>query len=195
MQASKCEHAGKQMEIPTYVLFVLGILGATDIAVYHSFAHGIRHHPNSRSELVVHSLRGPTYAALFILVPNVQMRGYFFWCLVAMLFVDTVISIVDFALERRSRQFIGGLPSGEYVLHMLIAMLFGSLVTSIWMSVNRWSSMPTELVYAPADVPWILRTVMGVMAILVFASGIQDLVAAVKLTGRQPHPRSTGEIG
>lgn len=186
MQALGREPVGRRMETSSYILFALGFLGAVDIAVYHSFAHGIRHHQSSRNELIVHSLRGPTYAALFVLVPNVHMHGVFFWGLISLFFVDLVISVVDFALERKSRQFIGGLPSGEYVLHMLIAMFFGALVTSVWISVSWWSNMPTELLYYPADVPWILRAVMGVMAILVFLSGVQDLVAAVKLTGRPP---------
>src|SRR5688500_10822937 len=58
------------MEIATYLLFVLGLLGAADIAIFHSVAHGIRSHPDSAMELFTHSLRGPTYAALFILIPN-----------------------------------------------------------------------------------------------------------------------------
>ena len=178
------------MEIATYILFVLGILGATDITVYHSFAHGIRHHPNSRQELIVHSLRGPTYAALFLLVPNMEMYGLFFWCLIALFAVDLAISIVDFALERQSRQFIGGLPSGEYVLHILIAMLFGALVTSVLLGVGQWVRMPTGIVYAPTDVPWLFRPVMAVMAVLVFTSGVQDGIAAFKLRRQESYIHS-----
>jgi hypothetical protein len=36
----------------------------------------------------------------------------------------------DFMLERHSRESFGGLPSGEYVLHIILAMLFGALVMS-----------------------------------------------------------------
>ena len=43
------------MEVPTYLLFVLGCLGAADIALFHSVAHGIRSHPNSTKELITHS--------------------------------------------------------------------------------------------------------------------------------------------
>jgi hypothetical protein len=71
------------MAVPTYILFVLGCLGAADILLYHSVSHGIRSHHDSRLELVVHSLRGPIYAALFVLVPNFAMQGGFFWLLIA----------------------------------------------------------------------------------------------------------------
>src|SRR5713226_8228307 len=105
------------MVIATYLLFVLGCLGAADIVLYHSVAHGIRSHPDSQRELVTHSLRGPTYAALFLLIPNFAMQGAYSGLLASLLVVDIAISVWDFALERASRQFFGGLPTGEYVLH------------------------------------------------------------------------------
>ena len=112
------------MEIPTYLLFTLGWLGAADIALFHSVAHGIRTHPDSVGELVTHSLRGPTYAALFVLIPNLEMHGLFAWALMGLFIVDVGISIWDFSLEQGSRRFLGGLPGGEYVLHMLMATVF-----------------------------------------------------------------------
>ena len=35
------------MEIPTYLLLLLGCLGAADILIYHSVAHGIRIQPRN----------------------------------------------------------------------------------------------------------------------------------------------------
>ena len=172
------------MEAATYILFILGCLGATDIAIYHSFAHGIRSNPDSRSELIVHSLRGPTYALLFLLIPNVTLHGIYFWCLIALFVTDVGISIVDFALERESRRFLGGLPSGEYVLHIIMGMLFGALVTAVCFGALEWRDLPTELAYAPAQVPDILRLVMAIMAVFVLISGIQDAIAARRLTGQ-----------
>jgi hypothetical protein len=169
------------MEVPTYLLFVLGLLGATDIAVYHSFAHGIRQHRDCRAELVVHSLRGPTYAALFVLVPNFALHGAWFWCLIALFAFDVSLSIVDFSLEGQSRRSLGGLPTGEYVLHVILAMLFGALVTAAAYGSGSWATLPTQVTYEPAAVPIALRLVMMVMAALVLYSGIQDSVAAVRL--------------
>ncbi len=122
------------METPTYLLFLLGCLGGADIALFHSVAHGIRSHPDSAGELVTHCLRGPTYAALFVLIPNFVIQGFFAWGLLALFAFDLAISIWDFCLEQGSRRFLGGLPSGEYVLHMLMAMVFGGMVTSVFYS-------------------------------------------------------------
>ena len=163
-------------------------LGATDIAIYHSLAHGIRHHPDSRGELVAHSLRGPTYAALFLLVPNVAMHGRWLWVLVVLLAFDAAISIWDFSIERSSRQFFGGLPTGEYVLHILIAMLFGALVAAVFFQAGSWAALPTRLAYRPAPVPAPLRALLAIMAALVLLSGVMDAAAAYRLRGQ---PRRT----
>lgn len=170
------------MEVATYILFVLGCLGATDILLYHSVSHGIRSHPDSRLELVFHSLRGPTYAALFLLIPNYIMQGGYFWLLIGIFVFDVGLSLGDFIIERQSRQFFGGLPTGEYVLHIVLAMLFGALVTSVFYGVGHWGGMESRISYEPAAVPNLLRGVMAVMAILVMGSGLMDLLAALKLS-------------
>ncbi len=179
------------MDTATYILFALGWLGAADIALFHSVAHGIRSHPDSRVELVVHSLRGPVYAALFFLVPNFVLHGTWFWLLIGLFALDVAISVGDFAIERRSRQFLGGLPSGEYVLHMIMAMVFGALVASVVMTVGNWGSLSTGIVYQPARVPGAIRLLMLLMGVLVFVSGVQDLMAAIRL----PRHRRSVAVG
>lgn len=177
------------MTAATYLLFVLGVLGAVDILLYHSVSHGIRSHQDSRDELIVHALRGPTYAALFILVPNFALHGLFFWLLIGILAFDVLISLVDFMLERKSRAFFGGLPSGEYVLHIVLAMLFGALVTSVFYGAWGWSRLPAAVVYAPAETPASLRGIMAIMAVLVLGSGAMDLLAAIRLYREVDHAR------
>lgn len=172
------------MAVPTYILFVLGVLGAVDILLYHSISHGIRSHHDSRLELVLHSLRGPTYAALFLLVPNFVMQGGYFWLLIGILAFDLCISLADFLVEGGSRAFLGGLPPGEYVLHVVLAMLFGALVASIFYEAGGWATASARLAYEPAAVPALLRVVMALMAILVLVSGVMDAIAAVRLMGR-----------
>src|SRR5258708_25414054 len=152
------------METPPLLVFLLGCLGGADIAIFHSVAHGIRSHPDSAGELVTHCLRGPTYAALFVLIPNFVIQGFFAWGLLALFAFDLAISIWDFCLEQGSRRFLGGLPSGEYVLHMLMAMVFGGMVTSVFYSAVEWLHAPTRIAYAPASVPGILRFTMFIMA-------------------------------
>ena len=170
------------MAASTYILFLLGCLGATDILLYHSIAHGIRSHADSRLELWIHSLRGPTYAALFLLLPNFALHGAFFWMLIGIFVFDVAVSIADFLIEAASREFLGGLPSGEYVLHMIIAMLFGALVASVFYSAWPWAGMTTQITYEPAGVPHFLRMLMALMAVFVLGTATMDARAAVRLS-------------
>jgi hypothetical protein len=126
-------------------------------------------------------LRGPIYAALFVLIPNAVLQGFFAWGLVALFVFDVIISIWDFSLEQGSRRFLGGLPSGEYVLHMIMAMVFGGLVISTWHGASAWLNSPTRIAYAPTGVPVMLRVIMVIMAVLVMFSGLQDALAAWRL--------------
>ena len=163
-----------------YLLLTLGILGATDILLYHSVSHGIRTHTESRRELITHALRGPTYATLFLVVPNFQLHGAFAVMLALLLIFDTAISIADFWLERQSRAALGGLPSGEYVLHMLMAMLFGAFIMAL--GPTLLASIKSEsAIHAGAYAPLWLRATLATFALGVFVSGLMDLLAALKL--------------
>lgn len=62
------------MIAPAWLLFLLGLLGATDIWLFHTRAHHLHDHAPARAELVTHFLRGPTYCALFLMVPKL-VRG------------------------------------------------------------------------------------------------------------------------
>jgi hypothetical protein len=122
----------------------------------------------------VHSLRGPTYALLFAVVPNFALHGSWFWVLCALLVFDLALSIWDFAIERSSRARLGGLPTGEYELHVLLGMLFGAFVALLLSAAASWAGLPTAVVHEPVPVPEPLRWVLWVMALGVFASGAAD---------------------
>ena len=95
---------------------------------------------------------------------------------------DVGVSIADFLIEGASRKFLGGLPSGEYVLHMIMAMLFGAFVASVFYSVWPWAGMSTRLAYEPAGVPLLLRMLMALMAVFVLGTATMDARAAVRLS-------------
>ena len=168
-----------------YLLFLLGLLGGTDILLYHSVSHGIRSHDESKWELISHSLRGPTYAALFLLLPNFELHGSFAIALMTLLAFDVGISILDFSLERQSRQLLGGLPSGEYVLHMLMAMLFGAFVACLTPSLHGWIHLPTAIQHNATLAPDWMRIIMTLMALMVFYSGVVDARAAFRIRKRE----------
>ncbi|MCA8975685.1 MAG: hypothetical protein KDC98_13265 [Planctomycetes bacterium] len=171
------------MVVPSYLLCLLGILGAADIWLFHTRAQHLHDHPPARAELVTHFLRGPTYFVLFLAVPNFSFHGAWFVGLVLLLVFDVGISIADFWLEPESRRALGGLPRGEYLLHVVMAMLFGALVADVLRTSGSEFSTPTALRWVAVDEqPW-LRALLAVMAVGVLWSGFSDL-AAVRRLGR-----------
>jgi hypothetical protein len=169
------------MLIANYLLLALGVLGGIDILFYHSISHSIRTHAESRWELVTHAMRGPTYAILFLVVPNFETRGLWALLMALLLIFDVGISVADFWLERRSRAELGGLPSGEYVLHMIMAMLFGAFVMAAAPSLLKWIAQPTALMAtATLAANWV-RMILGIFAAGVLWSGAMDLRAALQV--------------
>ena len=70
---------------------------------------------------------------------------------------------------------------GFSLILIILAMLFGALVASVFFSVGHWGTMPTRLTYDPVTVPLLMRIVMGVMAIFVLVTGAMDAIAATRL--------------
>ena len=165
------------MEAAVGLLFVLGCLGAADIVLFHSVSHGIRSHEDSRLELWIHSLRGPIYATLYIVLPNFTLSGGWVIGLFALLVVDIVVTVFDFAVEGASREKLGGLPPGEYVLHMLLGMTFGAFAAIAVADSLPWLHESTAIAYQPCVDP-IPQFVLALMAMLVFYSGVLDARAA-----------------
>jgi hypothetical protein len=173
-----------------WILFAIGLLGAADIVFYHTISHGIRKHAECRTELLVHSLRGPTYALLFAVLPNFAFHGLWYWALCALLAFDLALSVWDFAIERRSRARLGGLPTGEYLLHVLLGILFGAFVALLLSAAAPWPAQATALVCEPVPVPDLLRWLLLVMAAGVFASGALDAAAWWRLRSGRAHRAS-----
>ena len=55
----------------TTLLLLIGLLGAADIAYFHSWRGRLVVRPECRREAWIHVVRGVVYAAQFAVVPNV----------------------------------------------------------------------------------------------------------------------------
>ena len=165
------------------LLFAMGLFGATDITVFHVIGHDLRSRPESRAELITHFMRGPTYAILFFVLPNFTLDGAWFIALLALLVIDALISVVDFWLEPDSRRSAGGLPRGEYLLHVTLAGLFGALVAVILLDRSSHLDAPTALQWVPRGegVPDLLRLGLTIMSPIVLFTGLLDLRAVIRL--------------
>jgi hypothetical protein len=145
------------------LLLIIGVLGAFDIAYFHTYRCRLSHRPESRTEAWIHVVRGFIYALQMALVPNVRATGAWFAGWVLLFVADVGIAMLDIAVEPASRKSQGGLPPGEYFMHIVLSVLAGAYLHAIAVASAPWASLPTAIELAPSA-PWALRAALGAMA-------------------------------
>lgn len=160
------------------LLVIQGVLGALDTLWYHERVYALPlHAPATSPELRLHATRDFVYGALFLTLPFVLWAGWWGWVLAALLAVEVVITLVDFAIEDEVRAPFGGVAKGERVMHTVMAIVYGAFLARF---------LP-ELVAATARAPGFeahaalsgpLRWVCVAMGLGVVLSGLRDLFAA-----------------
>lgn len=175
------------MKTASILLAVIGLLGAFDIAYFHWYKCRLSERPESRLEVWIHAARGVIYALQFALVPNVRFNGVYYAAFAALFAADIAVAWTDVAIEPASRRSQGGLPRGEYFMHIVLSVLVGAYLHAIAGDSLGWRSLPSAVVIAPVDIPAWLR------ALLLAMSAGSLLVAAFEAFGlieqRLPRPR------
>ena len=115
-------------------------------------------------------------------MPNFTFHGAYVVALLGLLLFDLAISLADFWVESRSRRFFGGLPRGEYVLHIVLAMLFGALVCAALYESGGALRDASALVWQKDGAHWLVRVALAIMAPCVLWSGLGDLRAMWRLS-------------
>ena len=151
------------MLTPSLLLLVIGLLGAFDIAYFHWHRCGLGRRPESRTEVWIHVARGLIYAAQLAVVPTVRFGGAWYAAFVTLFIADVAIALLDVAVEPASRRSQGGLPPGEYFMHIVLSVLAGAYLHALAGATSGWSKLPTAITWAPAA-PLPLRLTLGVMA-------------------------------
>jgi hypothetical protein len=164
-------------------LLVICLLGAFDIAYFHTYRCRLLHRPESRTEAWIHVVRGVVYSLQLALVPNVRFAGSWYAVFVALFVADVGIALVDVAVEPASRRSQGGLPPGEYFMHIVLSVLAGAYLHSVAVASMPWASLPSGVSWAPSA-PLPLRVVLGAMA-----AGC-SLVAASEAWALYPHRKA-----
>lgn len=101
------------------LLTLFALLGLYDGFYLHIFKYKLYDHPESRTEHVMHTIRG-------ILFPAILYFLYFksdvlsFYIGMSLVLADIIILAVDAFVEKESRAFMGGLPRWEYIVHLFV---------------------------------------------------------------------------
>ncbi len=171
----------------TVLLFVIGLLGAFDVAFFHVHRARLVERRECRLEAWIHVARGPVYAAQFVLLPNVRMQGGWAFALVALFAVDALVAALDVLAEPASRRAQGGLSGGEYFMHVLLSVLVGALIHATLQSAWAWRALPTAFALEP-HAPWILRAPLLVMAAVVLVVSAVDALTLLERALPPPRP-------
>jgi len=126
------------MKTASILLAIIGLLGAFDIAYFHWYKCRLSSRPESRLEVWIHVARGVIYALQFAIVPNVRFHGAFYVAFAALFAADIAVAWTDVAIEPASRRSQGGLPRGEYFMHIVLSVLVGVYLHAIAADSIAW---------------------------------------------------------
>jgi hypothetical protein len=112
------------MEIAFIISAVLLILYSTlalfDGVFLHLYKYRLHEQEESKSEHLVHTIRALLFSGiLYTLFIGIENNELFFIAMI-LVFLDIITLIIDAYVEKDSREFMGGLPRWEYILHLLI---------------------------------------------------------------------------
>lgn len=168
------------------LLLVIGLLGAFDVFYFHHRGRLVERR-ESRREAWIHVARGPIYAAQFLLVPNVRFTGKATLFLLALFAVDALVAALDVLEEPRSRAEAGGLPRGEYFMHVVLSVLVGAMLHSALGAAWAARSMSSAVTIAPIEAP-ALRLALFFLAVGVLAHATWDALTLIAESLGAPRP-------
>ncbi|HLL84876.1 MAG TPA: hypothetical protein VK420_19560, partial [Longimicrobium sp.] len=175
-----------------YLLLAIGLLGAFDVVYFHMWRGRLQARPECQREVLWHTARHLIYALQFLWVANVRFHGAALGLLAALYAADVFVALADVWEEKTSRAPQGGLPRGEYLMHVVLSVLVGLYLMSVLHAVWPDRLLPTAVRLAPPEVPTALRalmTGMGATALLTFAHDLRRWLAF----RRAPPAASSGE--
>jgi len=179
-----------------YLLLAIGLLGAFDVLYFHTWRGRLQERAECQREVLWHTVRHLIYGLQFLWVPHLRFQGLALGLLAVLYASDVFVAWADVWEERDSRAPQGGLPRGEYFMHVVLSVLVGLYLMSIFHAVWPERLLPTGVRVDPPAVPVALRTLMTVMGVVALASFARDLFrwrafrrVPVAALPKQPAPR------
>jgi hypothetical protein len=171
------------MLVASVLLVVIGLLGAFDVFFFHRHKARLGRRPDTRREAWIHVMRGPVYVLQFLVVPNLRFEGAAYALAIALYAADAAVAVADVLCEPASRRAQGGLPPGEYLMHIVLSVLVGAHLHAFFASSRASIDLPTALRYAPQAPDW-LRLVLLLLAV---GCALETIAQLLELRGSTPH--------
>ncbi|HYV44876.1 MAG TPA: SRPBCC family protein, partial [Myxococcaceae bacterium] len=151
------------MSTAFYLLLLVGHLGAFDVVYFHWWKCRLGDRPECRREVLWHTARHLIYGLQFLWVANLRFHGAALIALVVLYAADVFVAWADVWEERDSRKAQGGLPRGEYLMHIILSVLVGAYMMAVFAACRPDWALPAAVVVEPPAVPVLLRTLMTTM--------------------------------
>jgi hypothetical protein len=114
------------------ILLAASMLGAFDVFYFHLYRLRLYRQPGSFREELTHLLGYAMFiaiaTALITAKDATQSRGL----VIGLFALNLIVTAVDVLLERESRADLGGLPSIEYLLHVIVTFGIGAAGATFW---------------------------------------------------------------
>ena len=151
------------------------LMGGFDTLYHHELTERLAWRPSQKGELKLHGVRNLAYAVMFGTLGWSEPHGLPAAALIALLAGELLVTLWDFVEEDRSRR----LPATERVLHALLTLNYGVILTTLMPLLGRWAGEPTTVVGAYYGVwSWLC----AIAAAGVILSGLRDLAASRRTT-------------
>jgi hypothetical protein len=156
-----------------YVLLLHGVLGFIDVVVNHELLAKLPSRRDAAEEEGLHALREFIFACLFASLAWYEWHGALVWWIGALLLAEVAVSTRDVVVEGDTRI----LPVSERVLHLLMFVNLGVLITLVAYAMTWWRG--GEAVLVRVDYGWASR-VLTVMAAGALGWAVRDGMAAMR---------------
>jgi len=160
------------MEPAFYLLLAIGHLGAFDVVYFHIYRCTLSRRPECHREVLWHTIRHLIYALQFLVIANLRFYGWALFFLAFLFAADVYVAWSDVWEETASRRNQGGLPRGEYFMHIVLSLLVGCYLLLVLQTVWPDRLLATTVLVRPPHVPALLRmymNIMGTTAVFAFA--------------------------
>ncbi len=153
-------------------LILFSAIGVFDGLYYHLWKFQLHRLPEAAYEQKLHTARAFLFAPIGLLLYAGNYGGWLLWLAIAFVAADFVLELLDVAAERQSRRKIGGISSGEYMVHISatsvrmvsLALILAAKPLAAW-------SLASPVHLAQAYPPW-LQSFALVYSALMFGGGL-----------------------
>ena len=156
-----------------FVMFTIQtFLGGIDNLLHHEITERLPAKKSAATELSLHAVRELLYAFIFFALAWYEWRGAWALLIAAVLLIEVGVTLADFVVEDRTRH----LPPFERVLHTILAMNYGVVLTVLAPILYAWWQLPARIAEVEyGAVSWMFT----IFAVGVFLWSVRNTIAVI----------------